>query len=337
MDWRASSISPAARRARKRIVIAAPRFPDQVLGEINIDRLVSADRKRELLFFELTWSPITAEPKQAIAFDRSNIYAVKRAAINNAAKMFINDIVPDPLAYAGDKKEQIRAAVAQSLCWAVSAQWSDLADETRGVVCGPDLSTFGSRVAIVDFAFVSHSLGSRVLIDALQDMANYPEFGTDPRFTHISRTFQQRDFEAFMLSNQLPLLEIGQPPQQVTGSFGAYCEPEGSHHAQRFFDGLSLVAFSDPNDLLSYPIPEQFADRYMDSRLCTRLTNVTINVAPVQNILGLVEVASPLAAHVGYESDERVVAMLAHGAGSASTAPLVTERCKMTLTDDTLK
>jgi hypothetical protein len=31
-----------------------------------------------------------------------------------------------------------------------------------------------------------------------------------------------------------------------------------------------------------------------------------------------------------------VIALVAHGAGSASTAPIVKERCKMTLTD-TLK
>jgi hypothetical protein len=321
----------------KRIVLASPRFPNETMGELNIDRLVSADRKEELLFFELTWSPINAKAKEAIAFDQSNVYAVKRAGINNTMKAFVDDIAPDPLAYAGANKDRIRASVAQSLCWALSARWDDLSEETKGVACGPDLPAFGSRVAIDDVAFVSHSLGSRVLIDALQDLVKAPEIRKDPRYAKISATFQQRKLQAFMLSNQLPLLETGQPPQQVTESFAQYCEPGGSHYADRFFKALDLVAFSDPNDLLSYPIPEQFVDRYMDSRLCTRLTNITINVAPVHQLFGLGEVASPLEAHSGYESDERVIALVAHGAGSASTAPIVKERCKMTLTDDTLK
>jgi hypothetical protein len=40
-----------------------------------------------------------------------------------------------------------------------------------------------------------------------------------------------------------------------------------------------IIAFSDPNDLMSYPVPDQFADRYIESRLCRSVTNVTINVA----------------------------------------------------------
>jgi hypothetical protein len=251
-------------------------------------------------------------------------------------KAFVEDIAPDPLAYAGENKNVIRASVGQLLRWALSARWDDLAEETKGVACDPSLPIFGSRVAIDDLAFVSHSLGSRILIDSLQDMVNYPEFKRNPQYARIVKVLQQDKLQAFMLSNQLPLLETGQPPQQVAGAFAKYCEPVGLDYAQRFFSGLDLMAFSDPNDLLSYPIPEQFVDRYMDSRLCTRLTNITINVAPVHQLFGLGEVASPLEAHVGYESDERVIALVAHGAGSASTAPIVKERCKMTLTD-TLK
>ena len=302
VDGLASDLDLTSRAPRsKRIVLTVPRLPNQTLGELNVARLVSADRKRELMFFELTWSPINAVAKEAIAFDRSSLYAAERAGINNAMKAFVDDIAPDPLAYAGENKTAIRASVGQSLCWALSARWDDLPEETKGVACDPSLPIFGSRVAIDDLAFVSHSLGSRVLIDSLQDIVNYPDFTRNPSYARVAKVLQQQNLQAFMLSNQLPLLETGQPPQQVTGSFAKYCEPGGSDYAQRFLSSLDLVAFSDPNDLLSYPIPEQFVDRYMDSRLCTRLTNVTINVAPVHQLFGLGEVASPLEAHVGYE------------------------------------
>ena len=45
----------------KRIVIASPTFPNQNLGEINVSRLTNEQRTRDLLFYELTWSPITQQ------------------------------------------------------------------------------------------------------------------------------------------------------------------------------------------------------------------------------------------------------------------------------------
>ena len=63
-----------------------------------------------------------------------------------------------------------------------------------------------------------------------------------------------------MLSNQLPLLEAGREGQQVTGQIGAYCGPNPTKPG-RFFAKTELIAFSDPNDLMSYPMPDKFADK----------------------------------------------------------------------------
>ena len=59
-----------------------------------------------------------------------------------------------------------------------------------------------------------------------------------------------------------------------------------------------IIAFSDPNDLMSHPVPDKFAERYIKSRLCPSVTNVPINVAAVNSILGLGDVANPLAAPI---------------------------------------
>ena len=85
----------------KRIVIASPSFPNQNLGEINVTRLTDAQHKRDLLFYELTWSPITQPDKDLIAFDKEQDYVLRRAAVNQAMRSFVNDVAPDPLAYAG--------------------------------------------------------------------------------------------------------------------------------------------------------------------------------------------------------------------------------------------
>ena len=64
-----------------------------------------------------------------------------------------------------------------------------------------------------------------------------------------------------------------------------------------------IIAFSDPNDLMSYPVPDKFAGQYIESRLCPCVTNVTINVAAVNSLLGLGEIANPMGAHLGYEGE----------------------------------
>ena len=90
---------PAAEADRDR----PPEFPGQNLGEINVTRLTDAQRRRDLLFYELTWSPITQPDKDLLAFDKEQDYVLRRAAVNQAMRTFVNDIAPDPLAYAGQQ------------------------------------------------------------------------------------------------------------------------------------------------------------------------------------------------------------------------------------------
>jgi len=98
------------------------------------------------------------------------------------------------------------------------------------------------------------------------------------------------------------------------------------------------VAFSDPNDLLSYAIPHNFNEKYLDSRLCIKVTNVNINVAKIFDAFGMGKFANPMEAHLGYTKDDRVIAMIAKGIGNKQVAPLVKEKCEWTeITDWTLK
>ena len=176
----------------KRIVIASPSFPNQNLGEINVTRLTDGERRRDLLFYELTWSPITQPDKDLIAFDKEQDYVLRRAALNQAMRTFVNDVAPDPLAYAGQKREPILVAVTQSICWVVSRSWSELPELTEGQYCGADLPGVGSRVAVDDFVIVSHSLGSRAVIDAMQRLTNLPVSADPQAQAHRGRLPQPR-------------------------------------------------------------------------------------------------------------------------------------------------
>ncbi len=286
------------------------------------------------MFYELTWSPITQSDKDLLAFDKEQDYVLRRAAVNQAMRTFVNDIAPDPLAYAGSKREPILASVSQSVCWMAARSWGELPELTENTACGPNLPAFGSRFAVDDMVIITHSLGSRATLDALQSMADLP-IRTDPKLAEFADELARSDLQVFMLSNQLPLLEAGREGQQVVGQNAAYCGPNPTKPG-RFLEQTRIIAFSDPNDLMSYPVPDQFANKYIESRLCPSVTNVTINVAAVNSFLGLGEVANPLGAHIGYGPDERVGALIASGAGNPNVAPIVAERCTWRETDESL-
>ena len=311
----------------KAFPIEALAFPGETLGTLTVTRHTNAARDREMLFFELTWSPISQPAKDAIAFDSTAVYAHRRATLNNVFKQFVNDVAPDPLVYTGTGRDRIQATIGQTLCWALSADWQGLPDEQQ--LCTPDNPAFASRLDVDEFAFITHSLGSRITTDGLTRLTRYVETleAEFPDFRRVTQSFRERDVKIFMLANQLPLLQSGLEPASVLGEVPAYCRPDGADFANRLFQATELVAFSDPNDLLSYPIPDAFVRDHVDSRLCPKQVNVTINIAPVRSVLGLGEFANPLAAHVDYDDDERVIGLITRGIGQPETAPAVQERC----------
>ena len=113
-------------------------------------------------------------------------------------------------------------------------------------------------------------------------------------------------------------------------------DPTAAFFVQQFEAGTSLSFVLDATNNFTGPVPDQFADRYIESRLCPTVTNVTINVAAVNSFLGLGEVANPLAAHTSYDADQRVGALIARGAGHPNVAPIVAERCTFRATDESL-
>jgi len=128
------------------------------------------------------------------------------------------------------------------------------------------------------------------------------------------------------------MLQLGRKLPDVTGERAAYCRADGAHYDLRRVSKASIIAFSDPNDLLSYALPDGFIEQYIDSRLCAESTNVNINVAAVIDAFGI-DMANPLEAHIAYETDDRVLAMLTNGMGNENTSPIVNERCRILITD----
>jgi hypothetical protein len=145
---------------------------------------------------------------------------------------------------------------------------------------------------------------------------------------------QKKHIHIFMLSNQLPMLQLGKELPEITGKKADFCNVDGSKYRSRLFAETSIVAFSDPNDLLSYAIPQDFTEQYLDSRLCINVTNININIASVFDAFGIGKIANPMEAHVGYSRDDRVVALIANGIGNNHIAPIVKDRCEWTEIND---
>jgi hypothetical protein len=323
----------------KNIELNAPLFPDKNIGSLRVTYLLNEQTGKELTFYELTWSVISRPEKALLSYDTSGEYDFRRARINSIMKKFSNDVGPDPIIYLGQSREPILAAFAQSFCWMATRDWEDLPDSGRHTCMGLNDSAI-DHIANDEYVIISHSLGSRITIDGMERiahiLANQSKYATPT--VKVAATeksmvaLQNKHILLVMLSNQLPMLQLGRALPDVTGQYANYCDPKGDHYNKRMVSETAILAFSDPNDLLSYGVPPGFIEKYLDSRLCSSITNVNINIAKVMDAFGLSDLANPLEAHVGYDRDDRVIALIANGVGHEKTSPLVKQRCEFTKT-----
>lgn len=313
-------------KAHKNIKLADHKDPEKALGNLRITRFLNHDRNQEVMFYELTWSEITAKEKEVLEYDNSGEYSFRRAEINDLMKRFSNDTGPDPIIYLGESREDILLAFSQSFCWMTYGNWSELPSNIKKSCQLPDVS----NIINDSYALVSHSLGSRITIDGMQQIASTLDnkaISSDFYHHNIREEFKNKVIPIYMLSNQLPMLQLGRKKPKVSNQQDSYCKSGGEKYAQRMLTKTPILAFSDPNDLLSYAIPPGFVEKYLDSRLCINVTNININVAHVYDIFGLGKLANPMEAHIGYDTDDRVVSLIAKGIGNKGISKLVKDKC----------
>ncbi len=309
----------------KEFQLSSTKMAGQDLGVLRVTRYLDQAGVQEMLFYELTWDSIVEAEKQTITFDNAGEYSFRRAGFNDKMKRFVNDTVPDVLMYNGRFRKPIQFAVGQSICWMMSEDWSGLPSGDRHSCVG--LAPISLDHLDDEFVFITHSLGSRITVDALQTIAVKAQETPDFQERARARALQDIRISVIMLSNQIPLLQLGQAAPEVYGQIDAICRPDSPRADERLFQETRVVAFSDPNDLFSYAIPAKFLDVHMDSRLCPTLTNVILNIAPATSLLGMGEFANPMTAHLEYDNDERVIALITQGLDREAMAPMILERC----------
>jgi hypothetical protein len=311
------------------VAIMNPANPAQRLANLRIISMRDPEASKKLFFYELTWSAITDERKRVLDFDTSGEYAHRRASFNNTMKAFLNDVSPDAMIYMTDRPNLILAATQQAICRVLADAEAPETEGGRSPVC--DMSTLSSLSGLGkhNVVFISHSLGSRIIMDALGEVVEFLSHEqTAAGYPALVADLQEKEMSVFMLSNQLASLQIGLPAPKVFGKTASYCHFDGEYFAQRTFKKLDIVAFNDPNDLLSYSITPDFVDRYLDSRMCPVVTNIHINVATPVSAFGI-EVVNPIAAHGNYNADERVIELITHGNRHLEQNQRLSGRCRM--------
>ena len=301
---------------------------DHVLGELNITRHMNDSETQELIFYELTWSPITTPQKETLAADSANMEGLPRSDLNGSLKSFMNATVPDMLIYNGNGYEKITKAIEESVCWMIADDWSDL-PESGAHLCAAWKDSKFSSIAKDDHFFVTHSLGSRITIDTIQ---NFASRNTTPNQnlsqSEVAQKVREKEFTVFMMANQLPLLQMGRAAPDAPAKQDAYCSADGKYGDERVMKKMNIVAFSDPNDILSYPISVNFAQEYIDSRICPSVVNISLNIAPEKDVFGTFSFANPALAHNGYIEDDRVINLIANGMHRNTPSLLIEKSCK---------
>lgn len=335
-------------------------YEGELLGSLTITRYTDDIESKELLAFELLWSDYNAEARKGL-LDADKDTAKLRAGVNETVKEFFNTQVVDPVKYLGDNSETIRLHVRQAACWMISADWNEYPDWVGMEGAPPkvcpainsslSLEAQAQIAQTVDnitnndeFVAVTHSLGSRIFLDAFSMIDEGRTDQLNP-FEKLGSRFRDRDATVIMLANQLPLLQLGLNDKNGFGTEGLPWKNADRYNGDNFssspapgeypgfpkvsskaelctddryawarrFSKLSLISVSDPNDLLSYRLLKgEFTDNYIDWGLCASVTEVTIGVAPATSLFGL-EFADPSKAHGNYWTDAGLVQLLVDG------------------------
>jgi hypothetical protein len=254
-------------------------------------------------FHALVWSPLTTPLKRQLDYDNTGTSSdcsaagspageckPARAWLNGYVKdRLLNDCLSDAVIYEGASRNAIRDAMIESI--------------SRILESNPN----GDRT----LAVVAESMGSKILFDALSSMLE----SRQPRTQELGQQAARRLGLVFMAGNQLPILGLSEQDIERRPDTHSAAAPDA---LQRFLElrrrqaplraeavaRLAVVAFTDPNDLLSYRL---LPARYAAPDVAVADALVSIDTT----WLGLIE--NPVSAHMDYLANPGVAELIACG------------------------
>jgi hypothetical protein len=270
----------------------------------------------------LIWSALSADDKAKLIYDDRpsdnplGKFTWKRAKLNGQLKAsLLNDCLSDAVIYAGVRGADIQVAMQNAICEALDGTTSN------DICTFPAAYRHGSRRIVI----VTESLGSRMVFDAISALKIEAKGRSDEAALTAFEEAVAPITQIYMLANQLPILALARPALVQAAST---TDPSNSktpamatalsvlrdarvHHQGRNKDEaqppkLSLVAFTDPNDLLSYRLlPNDPAVVGTDTRVVNVITSNDYSY------FGLVE--NPLTAHTTYNQNPDALRILFSG------------------------
>jgi hypothetical protein len=248
------------------------------------------------------WSPMTQPFKRTLTFDSpgddpENSFPYQRATMNGELKTkLVNDCLSDAVVYSGQHGDPIRVAMKQAVC-----------HELGGVAVVDKPCDLTHAIPERPTVVITESLGSKLLLDAAQ--AVYDEADVDPE----ARAEMDRRFASvqtiFLMANQIPLLDIASPMPPNSSLDRMVDMMHSGRMSVVREQGAPLpmptvVAFSDPNDLLSYRLLPTIVN-------LARATLINVIVSNARTWLGFLE--RPDSAHCGYPFNASVIGLIAYG------------------------
>jgi len=289
-------------------------------ASLRTERISTQGKTIEVMF--LSWSPLTASYKAALAYDGSTIDGGGvRATLNRQLKVgLVNDCLTDVVVYGGPNGNNIRQAMNEAVCDALGGRYD-------GNEC--DVPAGSSPAAL---ALVTESLGSKLLCDAVLHIWNAANNSSDKTAVRRLANSLMAAKVMYMLSNQVPLLDAaGSVALDKTLVPEPASAPAKVHTSAGDVFGLlsqvrrlalpakgpmTVVAFSDPNDLLSYRIvPAHLAEDLKEFRV------INVLVSNDTTYFGYLE--RPDTAHCGYPWNPHVFGMLARGYQTGKPLPSI--------------
>lgn len=267
----------------------------------------------ELRLNALLWSPLSTPLKADLCYDQSSkspqcpapeaakAYPYARAGFNRMTKDgLINDCLSDALIYQGKSRVDINERMQAAILQAVSTTGG------RRAEAGPQ-----STIPVV---VITDSVGSKITFDAIYRLATAAGTGKE----NAGMPLFNRTALVFMRANQMPILALADKrldgtlaPERAEAEFPS--DPiqaliqrrNADTGSARSHDVPTVVAFSDPNDLLSYALVRSpFA-----AGAAYPIVDVIVSNEPTYT--GLFEL--PTKAHSGYTENDAVRRLIACG------------------------
>ena len=297
------------------------RYGDAATGEVKRYDIALPAPNGVVRISLFTWGSHIEAHRNALDYENQRAPTPgepERAALNHTLRAkLMNTCLIDAVVYSGRNGDHLRSHMRHAMCATLGGRFTAAAQPgapNMGADC-----TFDQPHASSPTVLMPESLGSIIMFDALGALAEAGNVQPVADALSPVRVI-------FLLANQIPLLDRANPSIARAGELGIEGSTAGDTEAgsldrllgllaagtaRRLSEGpddpIHVVAFSDPNDLVSYRLDPRLLDRPdVDTY---RFTNVLTTNTPTY--FGLI--ANPLAAHEGYEENQTVFDLVANG------------------------